>query len=533
VKDSLLAKLVEAFALWDAAVVGLHIGEYMPSVKAAYKTKFNESKTVLDNASLQSVVDAEKVKLQANIDAFKAAANTADQSPEILLQELINDAEAIYTAAVGGIDKGQFAPADKETFRQAIDSAIAAIPTATEVNITTLNSAIAVFQSSVIATDRTALRTSIQQAQSALTAAQSPEEYVSYPQSAVEALTSALNLAKDICDNHYTASQEKVDTANINLQTAIQAFNATVVNRQALKATLDNAKSLLTATPGDASGQRPQQAFDALSAAVASAQTVFDSQDAVQTSLDASNTALNQAVTTFNNAVIVVDFTALDAAITLGNHYKETTTLVGNAARACPQAVYDTFVAKLTEISTMGRTVTQAEANAKTTELNSYIDTLLTQLKSELVVLIAEAEGLYGVAVEGSEPGNYTEGSKATLLTAINKAITARDATEGVQSTFNTAAGALYNSIYLFKKKQITAIHQAGMDQLFVYAQDNILHIKNLERNDRIELFTLSGIRIYSTEAMTDTFKYPLNKGAYVVVVLSENGKYSSIVVNQ
>ncbi|MDR2474997.1 MAG: FIVAR domain-containing protein [Bacteroidales bacterium] len=536
IKDALGALLLEAYALWDAAVIGEHVGEYLPSVKSEYKAKFDASKAVFDNSSVQADVDAEVVTLQASIDAFIAAANTVDVSPEAVLYELAMDAEAIYAASVEGIDMGQYAPTVRADFRSAIDAALAAAQdqTATTADIETLQAAITLFQQAVITVNRSVFRATIQTADQTLAAAANPAQYVSYPQAAIDALTDALNTATTVCNTNYAATQPDIDAANATLTAAIAAFNAAVVNRTSLNTSIQNAQTLLSSSePGDANGQRPQSAFDALRAAATSAQTVFDSPSSVQTDLDAANTALNTAIAAFNSAVIAVDFTSLDAAIAKAAHYRETTTAVGNEQRQCPQAVFDVFVAILTPIAAMDRTVTQATADAKTAELNAAIDALLTQLKSELEELIVQATELYSQATEGDAPGQYPTGSKATLMTAVNKAVASRDDAAGTQATFNTASGALYNAIYLFQNKQIpSAVESVDASTVTVYSANQTIHICNLEGNSRIAIYDLSGALIHAEQTDKQSVACSLNKGSYVVSVQSENSRWTQLVVN-
>lgn len=70
--------------------------------------------------------------------------------------------------------------------------------------------------------------------------------------------------------------------------------------------------------------------------------------------------------------------------------------------------------------------------------------------KTELISLINQAQALYDSAVEGTEPGQYDEGSKALLLDTIETVSIVRDNPDTTQEGVNNAINILQQSLTVF-----------------------------------------------------------------------------------
>ncbi|MNV66982.1 Gellan lyase precursor [compost metagenome] len=98
-----------------------------------------------------------------------------------------------------------------------------------------------------------------------------------------------------------TVIQAAVDSKSISVGDSEQP----VVDKTALTAAITNAQSLYDATVvGTLPGQYPQQAKDALGAALSTAKVVQGKGSATQSEVDSATAALGSAVDTFKAAVI-------------------------------------------------------------------------------------------------------------------------------------------------------------------------------------------------------------------------------------
>jgi hypothetical protein len=83
--------------------------------------------------------------------------------------------------------------------------------------------------------------------------------------------------------------------------------------------------------------------------------------------------------------------------------------------------------------------------------------------KATLTVVIDSVTAVHAAAVEGTRPGTYAVGSKATLLTAINLATTTRNDANATQAAVNTAVANLRRAAVTFKNALIQEVSAANL----------------------------------------------------------------------
>lgn len=164
---------------------------------------------------------------------IKAAAQSVDKST---LNTVIANAQSKYAAAVEGSQSGQYPAGSKATLLAAINHAAAVYENSAstqaqvDAEVTALNTALAVFDSSIITenADKAALNTAIEKAQAKFDATKEGTRIGSYPAAARTALQTALNNAKAM-SNSSSASQGQVDEATSTLNAAVQTYLSSLI----------------------------------------------------------------------------------------------------------------------------------------------------------------------------------------------------------------------------------------------------------------------------------------------------------------
>lgn len=148
------------------------------------------------------------------------------------LADAISVAESVYSAAVPGIEIGQYPPEAMEAFWQEINDAKAVYEddnvTQTEVDaaIIKLNTAMDIFLASKIkdeTVDKTALENTVAAAQAILAEVEPGTGIGQYPEFAVDALQQAIDDAKNVLDKE-DATQQEADAAKTALEDAVDFF---------------------------------------------------------------------------------------------------------------------------------------------------------------------------------------------------------------------------------------------------------------------------------------------------------------------
>lgn len=263
-------------------------------------------------------------------------------------------------------------------------------------------------------------------------------------------------------------NQGTIDIATGRLRNAIDVYKASIViiDGTDLVSTIATAQSLFdNAVEGEFPGEYPPEAKNDLKTSIDAAQAVADNVDATQNEIDAAISALLIAISDFNNLQVPpLNFTELNTAI-------------DDAQELHDGAVEGTEIGQYASGSKANLQAQIDEANtvASTTEgiLQTAIDDALTDLlaavevfesgrvggperdTTELEATIVEAQNLLDNSVEGTNPGEYPVGSKATLQTALDNAQAVIDDISLVQSAVDEANENLQEAIATFENSII------------------------------------------------------------------------------
>ncbi|GAF08540.1 hypothetical protein JCM16418_2622 [Paenibacillus pini JCM 16418] len=176
----------------------------------------------------------------------------------------------------------------------------------------TLDTTAATWSIEVKSTDRTALSTAINSAQSLYDQAVVGSNPGQYPADAKSALQQAITAASAV-RNNAAATQQELNNAITALTNAVNIFknavNPSVPTVPAEKAALVNAitaaQSLYDrSTTGDKIGQYPADAKSALKLAIQNAQVIKNSASATQAQVDAATASLNSAIALFQTKLV-------------------------------------------------------------------------------------------------------------------------------------------------------------------------------------------------------------------------------------
>lgn len=167
--------------------------------------------------------------------------------------------------------------------------------------------------------DKRDLEKTISSAQTAVNAAVAGDLNGQYPQSAIDALKTALNNAIDV-NNAMTSEQDAVDNANDALKDALSDFNNAKVKidySQLNQAVSDAQKALKDAEGfiGDGAGKFTQANYDILSNAVKDAQDVIKNNSKNQDDVNDLAVELTSMTTEFVNSRTPMDITTLQNLI--------------------------------------------------------------------------------------------------------------------------------------------------------------------------------------------------------------------------
>lgn len=157
---------------------------------------------------------------------------------------------------------------------------------------------------SVSASDRTYLEASLVTSNVLYTKATTEK----YPQTAIDAFVEAINSAADVNSNS-EATRDEIDEANTALVEAISVFQNTAYgDKTALSKLIKKAEKMLDeAVIGNEKGNYPQNAKDALTAAVEVAQTSYETFGMTVSEVKQAVDDLNAAIAAFEKSVIKTD----------------------------------------------------------------------------------------------------------------------------------------------------------------------------------------------------------------------------------
>ncbi|MBR4689256.1 MAG: T9SS type A sorting domain-containing protein [Bacteroidales bacterium] len=148
-----------------------------------------------------------------------------------------------------------------------------------------------------------------------------------YLQTAIDAFADAIDVAADV-DLNPSASRAEIDTANAHLTTAIAELQLAAYGNKAPFGRLIKTATVKSenAVVGTEKGNYPQEAKDALNAAIAAANEIFAAEKLLQLEIDDAMNTLQQAITDFEYSVETgLDYAAIDEYIALATEILATT----------------------------------------------------------------------------------------------------------------------------------------------------------------------------------------------------------------
>ena len=292
--DSIVSLILTIKSVTTSNIIVSAVGNYTLLGTNYIKTGVY-TKTTTNNAGCDSIITLNLTIL--DFTNLTTAINTANGYVTTGNPELHYPAAAIVTLQ-SAITKAQTV-ANSTTVKQS------EIENAT----TALNNAITTFLNSAIdPIDKSLLLAQISVATTDVKGAIVGTNPGNYPQSAVDALNTAIKLATDVADNNL-ATKVEVGKATDDLKVAIETFlkTAVTVDKSALIISLNSANSTLTNVKdkiGSSVGQYSKVAADSLQTAINNANKLLASQSVTQAQIDASKIALEDAVSKFNSSII-------------------------------------------------------------------------------------------------------------------------------------------------------------------------------------------------------------------------------------
>lgn len=153
--------------------------------------------------------------------------------------------------------------------------------------------------------------------------------------------------------------------------------------------------------------------------------------------------------------------------------------------------------------------------------------------KTKLTALLDSTNAVYTAAVEGTKPGTYAAGSKATLKTSIDLATTTKADAAAAQATVNTAEASLRRAAKLFQNSLIQEVSAANLVAQWKFA-GNANDATANGNNGALKAGTINGptstatVKVAAVGTVTpvsvpDRFgragqAYEFNNGAYIEV---------------
>jgi len=317
-KSALDAAISEATALAEAMKQGWKQGEYYLSDINAFKETVAKAKTDYNSLTVQEDVDAAVTQLKADMAKYQGKAHTTDVAISDYLNDLLPIYEAECNAADVGTEYGQYPVDAQKAYATAIANARQADPV-DESTVEALEKARETFLASKNDIDRTALKTEIDKADKAISAAVVGDCQGQYSQAAVDALAAAVASAREALDDK-TLTQEQVDSATVALKAANVTFagQAVTISFDELRSAIATANKTMEnaeAEKGEGPGKYPSSAFDTLQGIVDKAETMVGSDTVNQKSVDDMVATLTAATESFNNSRVDNNYADLQNAI--------------------------------------------------------------------------------------------------------------------------------------------------------------------------------------------------------------------------
>ncbi|WP_341282582.1 leucine-rich repeat protein [Paenibacillus sp. FSL H8-0537] len=468
---------------------GTDVGQTSAGTRTALETAMDAAQQILDNAGnyTQDQLDTAVNQLNSAVQVFNAAVIQA--GIPTALGAAIMAAQQALTNHPEGTDVGQTSAGTRTVLETAMDAAQQILDNAgnytqdqLDTAVNQLKSAVQAFNAAVIkAGISTALGAAITAAQQALTDHPQGTEVGQTSAGTRTALETAVDAAQQVLDNAGNYTQAQLDTAVNQLKSAVQAFNAAVIQAgipTALGAAITAAQQALTDHPQGADvGQVSAGTRTVLETAMDAAQQVLDNAgNYTQAQLDTAVNQLKSAVQAFNAAVIQAGIpTALGAAITaaqqaLTDHPQGTD--VGQTS-AGTRTVLETAVDAAQQILDNAGNYTQAQLDTAVNQLNSAVQVfnaavIQAGIPTALGSAITAAQQALTDHPEGTDVGQTSAGDRAALQTVIDAAqAIADDAENQSQTRLDEATVSLNDAMAVFEAAWVGMVLTASANDLY------------------------------------------------------------------
>ena len=286
------------------------------------------------------------------------------------------------------------------------------------------------------------------------------------------------------------------------------------------------ANTLSSAAAGDANGQYPQEAIDAYQAAVDEAQALYDiavekvyvDEETTQAMLDEAVDSLVAAGETFAAAKVVVDYTALTAALSTANTtYSETADYVGDGAGSYPEETYAALAEQIEAATTLlsekasSQSTVDAQTEALLEAVQALLDSYVPNDYSELEELLNQAAALIAQAEAGEIP--YDEEYLEDLIASYEKCLALLDSSD--QDEIDKGVKILTRDILIFSNHSTGVVSISGSAISFSF-QDGQLSIVNLPADASVAVYSAGG-QLVSRSAQSN-----LSAGVYLVRIVAD-----------
>ncbi len=317
--------LFEAKNASDISKEGESNGDIIIGSTSILEAVITEYETYRSTAINQGTIDIATKKIRDALDTYQSSIVIIDGTS---LASTITSAQSLHDNAVEGVYPGEYESGSKATLQTAIDQAqIVADDTAStqaQINsaLTDLLMAVNTFEDAEIPPlDFTDLNAEILSAQGLHDGANEGVEIGEYAVGSKLILQAAIDTAKAVVDSSSNLSQAEVDSALLDLQSAVADFDQGRIGGPdrditQLISTIASAQVLHDdAIEGTDLGNYPIGSKATLQAAIDTAQGVADDISTGQTIVDAAQATLQAAITTFNDSLLgiyVVNFEGAD-----------------------------------------------------------------------------------------------------------------------------------------------------------------------------------------------------------------------------
>lgn len=458
-KSSLAAYIPTATTTLNSKTIGTTEGTWSQESFNIFNAVITACKEMMSGSGFtQDIVNAKLAELKAAEVTYNNS-RISTTINKTALNAKIESGNSKITSAVIGEQTGQYLMSVIENFKNQVAASKALYATITkqadaDAEVIALQVKIDAFvataNQSVISV-KTVIDDMVPFAQSLHDNAQVGLDKGQYPASVKATFLNAINLAKAI--------QTPVRTDLDALVLALSTFKASAVTveRSILKTTLANAKTVLeSAVAGTFNGQYSKTKMDELSAALITANNIFNLVAATQTMIDSTNQVIGSKVTALNTSKVVIQFAPLTSAIS-GANTLLTAAVIGETPGLYKQAVYDAFKAHIDRATTFNGSAQVAQTSVDsvvvvlTSATTAFAAAYNPMIRTALKAILDETQIAYDNAVVGNYNGAYSTATKQSLANSIATAKAVYDKTNANQVEIDNATSVLTKVLSNFK----------------------------------------------------------------------------------